>query len=167
MSEFEELYREYGNKVYRYLLFLTRSKDDAEDLMHESFIVAIKNIGKFKGQCSLSTWLYSIARNLYLNWSRKNKKIECINIDDVIDDLRININCENEFINKESIEVIIRSLEELEFNYREVISLRSIEGLNYKEIALIMGKSERWARVVFHRGKVKLSDILKIKGVIK
>lgn len=115
----------------------------------------------------LSTWLYSIARNLYLNWSRKNKKIECINIDDVIDDLRININCENEFINKESIEVIIRSLEELEFNYREVISLRSIEGLNYKEIALIMGKSERWARVVFHRGKVKLSDILKIKGVIK
>lgn len=53
MSEFEELYREYGNKVYRYLLFLTRSKDDAEDLMHESFIVAIKNIGKFKGQCPL------------------------------------------------------------------------------------------------------------------
>lgn len=167
MSEFEELYREYGNKIYRYLLFLTRSKDDAEDLMHESFIVTIKNIGKFKGQCSLSTWLYSIARNLYLNWSRKNKKIECINIDDVIDDLRININCENELINKESVEVIIRSLEELEFNYREVISLRSIEGLNYKEIALIMGKSERWARVIFHRGKVKLSDILKIKGVIK
>ncbi|MGL5616773.1 MAG: RNA polymerase sigma factor, partial [Sarcina sp.] len=52
MNEFKEFYEIYSKNIYRYLLFLTKSEMDAEDLMQETFIVAIKNINKFKGESS-------------------------------------------------------------------------------------------------------------------
>lgn len=59
----EEIYKEYAQKVYSYLLNLTNNKDIAEELLQETFYSAVKNINKFKYESSIKTWLYVIAKN--------------------------------------------------------------------------------------------------------
>ncbi len=68
------LFNTYRNKVYRICLGYVQDKADAEDLTQEVFIKVIQNIGQFKGQSKLSSWIYRIAINLSLNYLRDHKK---------------------------------------------------------------------------------------------
>lgn len=163
MNEFKEFYEIYSKNIYRYLFFLTKSEMDAEDLMQETFIVAIKNINKFKGESSLNTWLFAIARNLYLNWIRKQQKNKHINIDSVSDFLHDKKQCENQIIEKESTIEIFNTIILLKEEYREILLFRLVEELSFKEIGNILGKSETFVRVKFHRGKIKLQELIKIR----
>lgn len=66
MEEIEKLYMDYKDDVYRYLVSLTKNPDLSEDLLSETFVSAISSISNFKGQSSVKTWLFSIARNMWL-----------------------------------------------------------------------------------------------------
>ena len=74
MQSAEELYRIYSADLYRYLLFLTHSADHAEDLMMETFLRAITGANRFRGESSVKTWLFGIARNLWLQELRRQKR---------------------------------------------------------------------------------------------
>ena len=74
MQKIEKIYKEYYEIVYKYLFCLTHDKDLSEDLAQETFVKMIKNIDKFKGQSKLSSWLCEIAKNLWIDYLRKNKK---------------------------------------------------------------------------------------------
>lgn len=63
MEEFEKIYSEYYDSVYRYLLALCRDEAWAEEITQEAFFKALKNIGSFRGECKLSVWLCQIAKN--------------------------------------------------------------------------------------------------------
>lgn len=64
MKQIEKLHILYKQDIYIYLLSLTHNPDLSEDLLSETFVRAITSIGNFKGQSSVKTWLFSIARNL-------------------------------------------------------------------------------------------------------
>ena len=67
----EEIYKQYAKQVYTYALYLTREKDTAEELTQETFYRAIKNIKKFRGECTIGRWLCIITKNLYLKEMKK------------------------------------------------------------------------------------------------
>lgn len=83
IREMEKIYAEYSTELYRYLLSLTHSPTEEEDLPSETFIQALKNIGSFRGDSTIRTRLYSIERNVWLVFVKKSRDI--LNIDDMLE----------------------------------------------------------------------------------
>ncbi len=151
----EEIYKEYSKCIFNYLLTFTRNVDVAEELMQETFYSAILNIHKFKNNSSLKTWLCKIAKNKWIDYYKKSKKIEKINIEELKENIFLTYSFEDEYSNKTD---IYRNINKLDKKTQEVIYLRVKGNLTFKEIGSIMGKTEEWARVTFYRGKVKLKE---------
>ena len=159
MQNMEKIYEEYFETVNKYLFCLTRNYDIAEELTQETFYRAVKKIGTYRGNCKISVWLCQIAKNLWYDQCRKNKKI--VNKD--FDLLEIEAqNIEDEVISNEEKIILYKRMQKLDEKTREVIYLRITGELSFKEIGDILNKSENWARVTFYRGKQKIvKEILK------
>lgn len=67
-----EMMEEYGSDVWNYAFFLTRSREQANDISQEVFLKAYKNVGKYRGQSSMKTWLLTITRNTAFSWSKNS-----------------------------------------------------------------------------------------------
>ena len=65
--DFEEMYRLYFKDVYLFILAMSKSPDIAEEITQETFFKVLKNINKYRGECSVKTWLFQIAKNTYLS----------------------------------------------------------------------------------------------------
>ncbi|UNT97334.1 RNA polymerase sigma factor [Allobaculum mucilyticum] len=146
-QDLDQIYQTYSRRVYLYLLSLSHDPALSEDLMQETFLKAAKSIDKFKGNSSLSSWLCAIARNLFNDAMRHQKKTvqldqELFSMDPEQRDLRV-FSC----------------LHDLEEPYREIIYLRVFCSMSYREIGEILGKTETWSRVMFYRGKEKLREL--------
>lgn len=135
-SAFEALYDKYSGKVYSLALRMTKNPEDALDLSQDVFIRVYKSLVFFKGQSSFSTWLYSIASNACIDFTRKEtkRKTESLNENSFteIPDLR---SPEHETEKKELRTAIATAIDALPYDQREVIVLREINGLSYTEIA--------------------------------
>ena len=151
VSEFEAVYEQYFPLIYRYAYSLCRSETIAEDLAQETFLKAMRKIGSFRGECKLEVWLCQIAKNTWFTWCKKHRR--------EADELPF-----EPFIpadtGGESAMEIYRALHRMEEPYKEVVSLRAFGELSYAQIAELFGKTESWARVTFHRGKLKLREMM-------
>lgn len=158
MDGFDEIYRLYAADVYRYILSFSRNETLAKDILQNTMLKAFKNINKFRGECSIKTWLFGIAKNEYLNSMRRaeNKNLP---LDEVSDDADENI--EHRFSDRFQALEIHRILHELDEPYKEIFSLRVFAELKFTDIGEIFGKSENWARVTFYRAKEKIIKLLK------
>ncbi|WP_419885028.1 RNA polymerase sigma factor [Paenibacillus sp. B-A-8] len=67
-----EMMEEYGSDVWNYAFFLSRSREQANDISQEVFLKAYKNVGKYRGQSSMKTWLLTITRNTAFSWSKNS-----------------------------------------------------------------------------------------------
>jgi len=161
MKRIEELYNTYFHDVYLYMMSLSKSEEISEEITQETFFRAMKSLDKFEGKSSIKTWLCQIARNLFINHIKKQKRFSDdelpVDIPDVKADFVEKISDNSEAV---SIHKILHNLEE---PYKEVFSLRVFSELSFKQIADIFGKTESWARVTFHRGKLKISEKLEEK----
>ena len=154
----EEIYKEYSKIVYNYLLSLTCNSEIAEELMQETFYSAVKNINKFRNESNIKTWLCKIAKNKWIDYLSKSKKTSEIAIDEIEERFLLVNSFEDEFSNKDAVIDLYKKIHNLDEKTREVIYLRIRADLNFKEIGLIMGETENWARVTFYRAKVKLKE---------
>jgi len=155
--EFEEIYKEYYRDVYLFLLAMSKNPDIAEELTQETFFKALKNLHKFKGGCSVKTWLCQIGKNAYLSHLKKQKKFLEYEPPDTPDPMDI----ENIFLRKNEALSIYKILHSLEEPYKEVFTLRILGDLSFQEIGEVFGRKEGWARVTFHRARLKIQSILK------
>ena len=151
MQSMDEIYQQYAQTVYKYLISLTRNEDLAEELTQETFCQAIKSINRFDGKSKVSTWLCGIAKNLFFTYLRKHPAHE--NIDEA--DVPVE-SAEKEALENLGKVELMKKLHGLEEPYREVTYLRAFGGLSFAEIGEVLGKTENWARVTFYRGKEKL-----------
>ena len=74
MYNIEELYNLYFHDVYLYIKTLSRSDDTAQEITQETFFKAMKSLGKFKGECSVKSWLCQIAKNIFYNQCKVNSR---------------------------------------------------------------------------------------------
>lgn len=158
MIDFEKIYSIYFKDVYYFLLSLSKDKEVAEDITSETFFKALKNIENFRGDSSIKTYLFQIAKNSYFDYLRKNKKI--VSIDDFKSIEKDSINTEDEFLEREESAYLRNLVETLKEPHKSIIKLRIWEELSFKDIGTVYGKSENWACVTFHRAKKILKNKL-------
>ena len=147
----EEIYQQYAQTVYRFLLSHTGDADLSEELTQETFYQAIRTSDRFDESCKVSTWLCAIAKNVLLTWRRKHPVTE-----ELDEQLPAGSSAESEAVGNVSRMELIRLLHELPEPGREVMYLRVFGGLSFAEIGEVLGRSENWARVTFYRAKERL-----------
>ena len=157
MQDMEQIYEQYFETVYKYLFCLTRNSDISEELTQETFYRAVKKIHTFKGDCKISVWLCQIAKNLWYDECRKNRKNLKTSEDTFLEIQNSDVTEEKVIQNEEKM-ALYKKLQKLDEKTREVIYLRITGELSFKEIGTILNQTENWARVTFYRGKQKLKE---------
>ena len=145
--------------LYRFILNICRNEADAMDIMQETMLRAIENIDRFKGECSIKTYLFTIARNLYLD-SLKKAENKNISADETEQEFTDGASFVDKLTDKESALSIHRLLHCLDEPYKEVFTLRVFAELSFREIGDIFGNSENWARTTFFRAKKKIITLM-------
>lgn len=154
MSEFSEIYKLYFDDVYKYVLTLSKNELIAEEITQETFFKALKNIDKFNGSCKLYVWLCQIAKNTYFSMYKKQS-----NNKNLVDNKESN-DLEKELINKEKAFDIHKILHHMQEPHKEVFTLRTFGELPFNKIGQLFGKTDSWARVTYHRAKLKIQEEL-------
>lgn len=157
MTDFQNVYNLYFKDVYRYALSLCRNEYIAEEITQETFYKALTKLDSFDGKCKIYVWLCQIAKNTYISIYRKHKHL---NSDADMDLLQCNTSAEDIYLDKEMVFSIHKVLHTLEEPYKEVFSLRTFGELPFKQIAELFGKTETWARVTYHRARLKIKEEL-------
>ena len=160
MDSMEQIYKEHTKTVYGFLLSRAQQPDIAEELTQETFYRAVRKINSFKGESTISTWLCGIAKNVWLEYLKSQKKKFCEQTvykealleEPVMENETLNSPERSYLLRWDNIQ-ILKALHNLKEPMRETIYLRLIGNLTFKQIGEIMGKSENWARVTFYRGK--------------
>ena len=150
-----ELYREYGKIVYHFLLSVCHDPHLAEELTQETFLQAFLSLERFDGSCKMSVWLCQIAKHLFYRHLGKNGR-EIPTEQAQMPEERASERVEQAAIARLELMDVLKEMQKLAPQMREVIYLRVMGQLSFKEIGEIMGRSENWARVTFYRGKEQL-----------
>lgn len=153
----DNIYQEYGDFIFKYLLTLTNNFHSAEELTQETFYQAIKSINNFhnNGKAKFSTWLCSIAKNVWLQEvNRENKKQQLVK--SLRNEGAKSYDLENEYIRQEDLISFFKQARRLSEDKREILYLRLLGDLSFKEIGTILDRTENWARVTFYRAKLEL-----------
>ncbi len=147
---FQELVERYQRKVFGLCYGMVRNKDDAMDMVQETFVKVFKNLERFEGNSSFYTWTYRIATNVCIDFLRKAKRARTVDYDDGIrrDDSvddggmllpsRLGLNPAKVYGRRELLEKIENALEQLSPAHRQAILLREVQGLSYQEMADVM-----------------------------
>ena len=156
-----QIYKLYYKPMYNVCLRMVANEVEAEDIMQEAFLSALKNIKTYERKVSFGAWLKKIVINRSLDHLKKKKiKFEEINE-------RINIADETVFMEMEenSLENLKKAINELPEKYRIIINLNLFEGYNHEEIAEMLHISNVSSRTQFFRAKQKLKEILNQKEI--
>jgi RNA polymerase sigma factor (sigma-70 family) len=138
LARFEEVILPHMDAAYNLARWLARNDHDAEDLVQESYLRAFKFFGSFHG-ANARGWLLTIVRNTCYTWFRENRAEELTtSFNEEIHSTEADpFDPQKLLLQRESSQLLKQALEELPLEFREVLVLRELEGLSYKEIAVI------------------------------
>ena len=149
-----KLYEAYYMRVFSYAMTLAGNRSQAEEITQETFFRAFSKKSAFRGESDEATWLCAIARNCYLDEKRRQGRSEPI--PEELPDTRKGV--EQSVADRDSSLRVHMALHALEEPYREVFELRVFGELNFRDIGMIFSKTENWARVTYHRARLKLQE---------
>jgi RNA polymerase sigma-70 factor, ECF subfamily len=173
-AAFEQLVAERSSEIYGLLFRLTESAEEARDLTQETFLKAFQNIGRFRGEADLRTWIYRIAINQARNrwrWWRRRRRDATLSLDaspsesghaPALTLVESAANPEQQTLAHERESVLRAALQRLGRAYRETVILRDIEGFTYEEIAETLGINIGTVKSRLARGRQELRE--KIEG---
>ena len=157
MANFHDIYKQYFRDVFHYAFSLCRNEAMAEEITQETFFKALGSLENFDGKCKVSVWLCQIAKNTYISICRKEKHLDHETDTGLLVSKQ---NIEDNYLSQESAFEIHKILHSLPEPYKEVFSLRAFGELSYRQIGEIFGKTETWARVTYHRARLKIKEEL-------
>lgn len=155
-KHFLRYYKEFKDKIFTYFLYRVNfNKDIAEDLTSEVFIKAFNSFNSFDKTRSFQAWIYTIARNHLINHYRTaNREIDLIRAEKVSHEFREKLEAELE------LKEVLKKIERLAPYHRDVLLLRFVDGLDNKEIAIVLEKEEGAIRTQISRALAELRKIL-------
>ena len=164
---FDELMKRYERRIFGYLLRSVRNYEDAEELTLEVFFKAYRALNSWEPKAKFSTWLYTIASNLSIDYhrSKSRKPVFMLEDEDVIEKrlvaTDISSNPEKHLEDKECGRIIREAVDELSSKQKAVFMLTRYEGLQIKEVAETLGLAEGTVKIHLHRAMKKLQTILR------
>lgn len=170
-ASYEQLVRENSARMLAVARRILRNEEDSRDAVQEGFLSAFKALDRFEGGSRLSTWLHRIVVNAALMKLRTRKRKPETSIEDLLPDYKADGHPETFFepwretgadaaSSKEERELVRSSIDTLPENYRNVLILRDIEGLDTAEAANIMGLSTGAVKTRLHRARLALREVL-------
>ena len=159
-SRFEQTILPHLDAAYNLARWLTRNEADAEDVVQEAYLRAFKFFGGFHGGNSRA-WLLAIVRNTCYTWLQQNRAHElATEVDEELYGVESN-NPEIILLENMNKQLLKQALEELPVEFREVVILRELEGLSYKEIAAITAVPVGTVMSRLFYARKKLQNLLK------
>ncbi len=150
----EKMYDAYYMRVYSFTMTLCRDQNLAEDVTQETFSRAMSKSASFRNESDEVTWLCAIARNLFLDEKRRQTRTE-----QMPEEIPSKEKTPEQLtMDRDSSFRIHMALHALDEPYREAFELRVFGELSFREIGTIFGKTENWARVTYHRARLKLQE---------
>lgn len=167
VAAFDRLYRDHVDRMYRFAQRLCGSPDDAKDLVQETFLSAYRSLKDFRGESSISTWLYAIAAHACQRMRRKRKgePERELSLDALIPtadgDMPLQVpgsdlTPEERLEHKELRHSLFSAVHKLPKKYRMVLVLRDMEGLSAREVGAVMDLTERAVKSRLHRARLFL-----------
>jgi RNA polymerase sigma-70 factor (ECF subfamily) len=167
-AAFEQLVAERSGEIYGLLFRLTENSEEASDLTQETFLRAFQNIGRFRGEADLKTWIYRIAINQARNrwrWWRRRRRDATVSLDAtqvqsgqtmLASLVAREKNPEQQTLAHERELALRAALQKVGRAYRETLILRDIEGFTYEEIAVTLGINVGTVKSRLARGRMEL-----------
>ncbi len=170
---YASIVKKYQDRTFRYVYSQFNNYDEALDITQEIFIMALEALASFRREAKFSTWLFSIMVNYCKNYRKKSGRLNVVSINvspgEDGNDLQLpdeRENPEKTVIMNDSLMIVRDEIEKLPDDYREIITLRDINGLSYNEIADILNISLSNVKVRIHRGREFLKNRLYARGLI-
>ncbi len=170
---FEELMRKYHSLIFNLIYRMVGNREEAEDLVQETFVKAFRSLKSFNEEFAFSTWLYKIASNHTIDLLRK-KRLQLLSLDEPVRTREgemsreypdENFNPERTLITSESTRIIFQAIEALPEKYRTIISLRHKEDKSYEEIGQILNIPIGTVKARLFRARELLRKELKKSGL--
>ncbi len=161
-----EIIRDYKDGLIFYLNSFVGNIHTAEELTEDTFVLLGIKKPKNKEKGSFKTWLYTIGRNVAIDYLRRNSKTAEISIDEYEDLISEEKSLELSYIQEERKIMIHQSLSKLKLEYRQVLWLTYFEGLSNKEAAIVMKKSVHNIETLVYRARNALKSQLEMEGFI-
>ena len=152
---FEELINRYSSRLYHYLYPKMQNPQDVEDIVQETFLKAYKNILRFDNQYKFSTWIYTIATRSAISHLRKSRPT-----DSPVDHLESDADPQSKWLQEEERSRLWYWAKKLPKLQYQALWLRYIEEMSVKEMGRVMKKSQIYIRVLLHRARLKLSEMV-------
>ena len=161
MDSMEQIYQAHARTVYKFLLSQCHDPDLAEELTQETFYQAIRSIRRYNGACKLSVWLCQIAKHLYYDHLKRQRRHPTLSMEELERAAPENDGMpEISLLRRDAYVSIHKAIHSLREPYREIFLLRALSELSFREIGEIFGRTENWARVTYYRAKVMLAERL-------
>jgi RNA polymerase sigma-70 factor (ECF subfamily) len=166
-ESFTFLFDQYGKKIYGLAYRFCGNHEDAEDIVQKTFLQALKSIKGFKGESSIYTWLYIIAKNLCLVQLRERKKSSFTELDQLIQMAKTEESSDGYstlekeyYIDQVKQGCLFGLLRCLSFYQRMAFILNVLFEIKVKDISIVLNKSETATRLLIHRAKLNLKNFL-------
>ncbi len=150
--DFDKIYKKYKDAVYNYVFWRVYNEEDAIDITQEVFVKVYKGLDGFQGRSSIKTWIFSIAHNTVLNFLTRKK------IDE--DDIEVHFLSDGSYKKMEVRIKVLRAMEKLSPEHREILKLYYFDGFSYKEIAKLLKISTGTVKSRLNRAKTSLRENL-------
>ncbi|MBT8264723.1 MAG: sigma-70 family RNA polymerase sigma factor [Eudoraea sp.] len=155
----EQLYRKYANVLFGLCLKYSRNKTEAEDNLHDSFMVIFDKIGQFKFKGSFEGWMKRITVNTVLQKYRKNQYLKL-----VTENIEEEAEVDYEYADIQ-LSTLLQYVQELPTKYRLTFNLYVLDGYTHKEISALLGTSQGTSKSNLARARMILRDKIKKENI--
>ena len=158
-NAFSELVRSHQSAVYRYLLRMLGSRDDALDLAQDAFVRAWQALPQWQPEARFRTWLLRIAHNAALDALRRRRRVEFVALDDSLEPEASAAGPERQAQVTQQVRQLETSLGRLPPEHRDILLLREVEALSYEEIGQVLSLSEGTVKSRLARARAALIEV--------
>lgn len=159
---FGQLVSKYQEQLYWHIRRIVHFHEDADDVIQNVFIKVFRNIKGFKGESKLYTWMYRIASNESLNYIKKNRKIQAVDIGDFVEELENKLRADEYFDGDEAQLQLVKAIEHLPEKQKRVFQMRYYDEVPYKEMSEILDTSIGALKASYHHAVKKIEEHIKL-----
>lgn len=169
VEDFQKLYEFFARKILNYIYRMTGSREEAEDLTQETFVLAYTHLSSLQDNAKFQSWLFRIAQNsVYQKYRGMQPIIEAIEQEET-SELTCEVNRlsasqaspENRVLSQELEQIIKKAIQQLPQKYKQVFVLSAIHKLTYSEISHVVNRSLASVKSDIHRARVEVRDKIK------
>lgn len=161
---YNEIVRKYQQQVYWVIRKIVQDHDETDDITQEVFIKVYSALKEFREESNLFTWLYRIATNYAINYTRKVKVRNTVSVETVVEPIESGDKSADEVMDEKTRrKILVEAIETLPAQQRAVFNMRYYDELPYDEIAGILGKSVGGIKANYFHAVKKIGEYVKSK----